>query len=184
MKFRASLAFIVVASSAACTSAGDTLLAPVTGSASFDAVTGVKPPPPLGSEETDIFISVSPSECGLTCGAARLTTATSFAGTVSGRYFANTQQNSGWVEFESNAYIIASSNARIQFDRMTGQKSGQGTLTLRSSPFTVLDLKLVHDVRGTYGPCDVYGSCAQLQFLYGDDGVGFLTVNRAGTGGG
>jgi hypothetical protein len=187
MKFRASFVFVLVAAVSACTSTSDSPLAPEVG-ASY-AREGVKPPPPLGSEDTQIEISVSPSDgecsfdCCTECSLDVSATATTFFALATGRYFANTQANSGWVAFESNEDITASQNARIQFDKKTGQRSGQGTLTLNFAPFTVLDLSLVHDVVGSFGPCPgTPGSttpCANLTFLYGDDSEGTLTVRRS-----
>lgn len=182
MKFRASFAFMLVAALSACTSTSDSPLAPEVNGPSF-AKEGVKPPPPLGSEDTRIDIAVFPSESCSECSADVSTMATFFFAQASGRYFANTQQNSGWISFVSNADVMASPNARIQFDKKMGQKSGEGTLTLRYAPFTVLDLTLVHDVYGTFGPCPgTVGAttpCASLDFLYGDDSEGHIEVRRS-----
>ena len=153
MQFRASLTFVLIAAAAACTATGDgptAVAGPDVGSATYDL--GVRPPPPLGSEETDIDISagVPPT----TSGPSAAFSASFFPlSQVAGRYFANTQSTNAWIQFVTNNTVVASPNARLQYNQKTGRTTGQGTLTLVSDG-TVLDLSTLTIV----GPAS-FGSC-------------------------
>ena len=187
MRFRSSLTFVFIAAVAGCTTTGDTptgVLDPDVGTARFDA-SGVKPPPPLGSEETDIQIDASLGFSAAEHGpnAAFSVADNQFHAQVEGRYFANTQSTNAWIDFESNALVVASKGARLQYNEKTGRTNGHGTLTDLDG--TVLDLSLVTIISGHLGGCnpspeldEAPGFCGSVQFTYGAGGGGSIEVNK------
>ena len=177
MQFRASLTFVLIAAAAACTATGDgptAVAGPDVGSAAFDL--GVRPPPPLGSEETDIDISagVPPT----TNGPSAAFSASFFPlSQVAGRYFANTQSTNAWIQFVTIGNVVASPNARLQYNQRTGKTTGQGTLTIVGPGGAVLDLSTLTIVgQPFFGACGAISShpitCAYAEF----DGGGFISV--------
>ncbi len=183
MKFRASLAFVILATASACTNVADgptgVAVANV-GGAAFER--GVKPPPPLGTEDTEISIFADLG--GEFPSALRALSNRMFEGTAAGRYFANTQSTNGWIQFESTESVTASNGARLQYNEQQGRTNGRGTLT--DSDGDVLDLARVQISFGSFfGPCpEPYSEgpyCAEVTFTY--DGIpgGTLRVSRVFT---
>jgi hypothetical protein len=183
MKFRASLAFVCVAALSACTTADNPTGLSDQDAASFE--TGVKPPPPLGSEDTEVAIDVQVAEAPIST--ADFVTAAEanvfFSGVAVGRYFANTQSTNGWIQFESNESVQASQGARLQFNEKQGRTEGHGTLI--DGDGTVLDLALVEIIAGSFGGCageDAPSAiCANLTILYDGLYIGTMVVALADT---
>lgn len=188
MKLRTVLVFVLATSLttalAACSSATDNVAGPTSldqSTAAQDKALGVKPPPPLGSEETDIYISVGSGSPGLAStggpAAADAGDLFSFVGKLSGRYFANTESTNGWIEFESTDDIVASPSARLQYDQKSMKTTGNGTLTMGDK---VLYLDLIQITSGYFGSCGSastdFGPCASVTFTYGQNSSGFLSV--------
>jgi len=108
-----------------------------------------------------------------------------FHAQVAGRYFANTQSTNAWIDFESNAFVIASKGARLQYHERSGRTNGRGTLTDLDG--TVLDLSLVTIISGHLGGCNpspppeldvAPGFCGSVQFTYGGGGGGSISVTK------
>jgi hypothetical protein len=174
MRFRASLAFVLVAAASACTFTSDSPLAPDVDGARFERE-GVKPPPPLGTEDTymeiDANLSESPPEGDFT---AADHVPEHFDAQVFGRYFANTQSNNKWIAFDRvlGATIPVSQNARLAYNEDQLRTSGHGTLV--DADGTVLDMALVTILSwSSFGSCaeddEVPVHCAVITFRYGNN---------------
>jgi hypothetical protein len=182
MKFRASLAFVLIAAASACTASDSStgLTGPDVGGPAFETSRGVKPPPPLGTEDTEIAISVQVEDEVPTgdFNAAADHGDEFFNGVAAGRYFANTQSTNGWIQFETNESVIASQGARLAYNEKQDRTNGHGTLI--DSDGTVLDLALVKIIGGSFGACagdDAPSSiCANLQILYDGEFIGTIVV--------
>jgi hypothetical protein len=178
MKIRAAIAAMFVATAVACAPGSDSptgVAAPE--SAQFGKVAGVKPPPPLGSEETSIQIYVPGDDFGefsATHGPSANVSFPGFLGFAQGRYFANTQSTNGWIQFVTANGVTASNNAKLSYNEKNGKTTGQGTLT---DPYGhVLDLSLVQIVPPShFGTCDVF-QCASIQFIYAGQYPGSINV--------
>lgn len=186
MKIHAFLPFALLIATA-CASVDDTS-AGVTAPESIESYRsdfGLKPPPPLGSEETSISINIAGDEIvgEWQPGVSAVSAAAfpGFAGIVRGRYFANTPTRNAWIQFESFGGVIASPDARLQYNQMTGRTSGKGTLT---SGGAVIDLSLFQFDAGTiFGVCGVgvNGSCAHFSFVYDGNKAGYGYVSPVGS---
>ena len=146
---------------------------------------GVKPPPPLGSEETSIFIGVdgdgTSSERQSGPSAESAAAVPEFSATLRGRYFANTPNQNAWIQFETLGNVIASPGARLQYNEKTGKTTGNGTLT--DGNRVVIDLRLVQiDAGSVFGVCGSAegGSCAHFSFIYDGTRDGGGSVSPVG----
>ncbi len=154
-----------------CTATADNPTAaslPDVGTAHF---AGVKPPPPLGTEET--FIEIDFFGGGEFAG-LRAADAQNFqwSNRVFGRYFANNPLTNGWIDFASGDGVIASPNARLEYNNKNGKTKGHGTLT--DSYGVVLDLSKIQITSGGFGKCTPV--CANIAFTYDGLSGGFLFV--------
>ena len=193
MKYRRSFPFVLAAALASCTNA-DTptgVSSLDVGDPRYETSRGVKPPPPLSSEDTDIDIS-SPVIDGLDLDPLDASTMADpdpdlgadgyFNGLgARGRYFAGPPELShGWIHFETSPTVIASPNARLAYNEKTGKTTGIGTLT--DADGTVLYLSRVEIILGQFGPCpdgppDTYVPlCAEATFEYNGIEGGLLFV--------
>lgn len=173
MRSRSYLSLAVLAVAFGCTSVGDNstlATAPDVGGPNFSA--GVKPPPPLGTEETTInLLSPSSETPDFGEGVVSGPSAESFANLpfsafhVLGRYFANNASTNGWVQFVSGNGIVASANAKLEYNQKNGKTTGIGTLTADG---VVLDLSKIQITSGFFGKCSSY-PCASVLFSY--DGI-------------
>lgn len=187
MLSRSRLAFVIVAATACTSVENPAAIAPADlASAQFEtAASGVKPPPPLGTQETEMRLDVFSSETafartsGPSAGASALDF--SFHARVAGRYMANTQGTNGWVDFVTYGEVVASPNARLQYNEKTGKTYGVGTLTDNGG--NVLYLNLIQITWGSFGSCGAVdqdqSNCAQVAFTYGNGGSGRFSVNPA-----
>ena len=183
MRNRLYLSFALLGVAIGCTAVGDhqTLAtAPDVGAANF--ATGVKPPPPLGTEETSIFLdspsSETPAGDVVSGPSAAIGANRPFTHGVLGRYFANNPSTNGWIQFVSGDGVVASANAKLEYNPKNGKTTGQGTLTYN---FVVLDLSKIQITSGFFGKCPPpSGPCAAIEFSY--DGIpgGSLSVYPPG----
>ena len=177
MKIRPRLAFVLVAATSACTSTSDSPLAPDIGGASYE-LEGVKPPPPLGREDTYIDINVMVAE-GTETPADVFTSAdlvgdNVFNTQVFGRVFANSQDTNEWISFESGPGVTATVNAHLAYHAVENKTNGQGILI--DGDGTMLDLSLVTIQPGAYvGACPAastgYALCGVITFTYNNNGA-------------
>lgn len=187
MQFRSLSALVMCAAVAACSSVESPVAVDVL-SPQFDATArGVKPPPPLGTEETDMVLSVSTR--GEEVAFARAESPSpfvNFSEQVRGRYLVNTQSTNAWVDFVStydgdgNVIVLASPNARLQYNEKSEKTTGQGTLT--DAYGNVVYLNLIQFNSGSYfRPCFGVevgeGGCANASFTYdGENGQGTFSI--------
>jgi hypothetical protein len=174
MKFRAGLAFVCVAAISACTSDNPTGLSNPIADPAFAA--GVKPPPPLGTEDTYIEIDAQVAEDFSTSADAAVSMETIadpfFNARLLGRTFYNTQGNNAWIAFEEVIGGTASQNARLAYNQDQNKTNGHGILT--DADGTVLNLALVTILpTSVFNPCpdadDGYALCAVINFIYNND---------------
>ena len=175
MKIRPRLAFVLVAATSACTSTSDSPLAPDVGGASYE-IEGVKPPPPLGTEDTYIEINATLSEGSETPAdaftSADLVGDNLFIARVFGRVFANSQDTNEWISFVSGGDVTATVNAHLAYHAVENKTNGQGILV--DGDGTVLDLGLVTIQTASYvGSCPAastgYVLCVTITFTYNNN---------------
>ena len=147
MRNRACLtvALLAVTAAACATGPGDGPVAPSLARVSDDLELIPPPPPPVDTGDSYVDLDV---------GGAFFR--------ASGRYFANTQGTNAWIDFKSaytpagEAIVLASPNARLQYNERTGKTSGKGTLQylLGDGSVRVLELSQVRITSGHFGACD------------------------------
>ena len=187
MRFRSFLSLALFAAATACTAVvdGPTAVETPNVGPAF-ATEGLKPPPPLGTQETRIDLESPssetpyPPEADFAGGPSAESALENqpFSARVFGRYFANTQGTNGWIAFVSGGCVIASPNAKLQYNEKSGKTSGHGTLTCNG---VVLDLSKIEITSGGFGGCtfnseDQLYTCRSFFFSY--DGIegGFVNV--------
>ncbi len=183
MYIRSALVMLGLTAAIGCSTSTDlTGLSPISdGPQLARDASGVKPPPPLGTGDTEIFIDVGPSDVvDLSGGPSAESSefALSFSARVLGTYFANTESTNGWIRFESTGDVVASQGARLQYDEKHGRTTGHGTLTDQSTG-AVLYLELIEITMGSFGSCSEQFQqfvCANVSFTYSDDAEGTLIV--------
>ena len=183
MRYRSYLSLALFAAVTACSSFADAPTAVESPSVEPKMSTeGLKPPPPLGTQETSITIDSPSSETPGSEASERSSNASTaqqnrrFFASVLGRYFANTQGTNGWIAFVSNACVTASANAKLQYNEKTKKTSGHGTLTRKATDGcggpVVLDLSKIEITGGGFGGCTlVDGSYSCRTFFFSYDGI-------------
>ena len=178
MRFRSFLSLALFAAATACSAVaeGPTAVETPNVGPAF-AAEGLKPPPPLGTQETSIDLESPSSETPYPpaadfAGGPSAESALAnqpFSARVFGRYFANTQGTNGWIAFVSGGCVIASPNAKLQYNEKSGRTSGHGTLTACNG--VVLDLSKIEITDGGFGGCTFSSggellSCRSFTFTY------------------
>jgi hypothetical protein len=154
--------------SAACAAQTEGLTEPATRRSEFRFEGGNPPPPPLDTQAVSIDASASTNE-----------------GTVffrpSARYFVNRTETVAWLAFASNSTVLASPNARLQFNEKSGTTHGNGTLTDASGKL-LLDLSQVTIIgdKSDLGSCNPENRnvCGSITFVTPTGGAGTLLVRR------
>ena len=181
MRYRRYFFLAMLVAAPACTGGVDGPTAVNNTDALFDE--GIKPPPPLGSEDVDISISLPSSDLSsdfLTAGgpSAESIESSSFFATLHGIYFSNSEGTNGWILFMSEDCLVASPDARLQYNEKNGKTFGHGTLT--NCDDVVLDLSKVQITGGGFGGCEASElevfSCRSIQFSYNGEEGGNITV--------
>ena len=187
MRYRNYFFLAILAAVPACTADVEGPMGAKSGDALFEE--GIKPPPPLGSGDVDISISSPSSETpseGLPTGGPSAASVgnLSFSAEVHGLYFSNSELTNGWILFLSEECLIASPDAKLQFNERNGKTFGHGTLTKTcGSVAVVLDLSKIQINGGGFGGCEVSlddeFTCRQIFFTY--DGIGEGVINVSPT---
>jgi hypothetical protein len=177
MRYRDYFFLALLVAAPACTADVEGPTGVRSGDALFEE--GIKPPPPLGSEDVDISISSPSSETPseiLTLGGPSAASVGNlpFNADVHGLYFSNSELTNGWILFLSEECLIASPDAKLQFNEKNGRTFGHGTLTKTCGDVdVVLDLSKIQITGGGFGGCEVslddVFTCRQILFTY--DGI-------------
>ena len=190
MRYRSGLAFAVFIVAACSVGVDGPVAVETPDVAPAFSRDGIKPPPPIGSGDTEIEIfspsSETPEEIGIDGGpSASAFDNQPFSASVTGRYFANGPGNNGWISFESDECVVASPDAKLQYNGHNGKTHGHGTLTLLPGcgGVVVLDLSKIEITGGGFGNCElnIYSNkyeCDSFQFSY--NGVPGGNVNVGG----
>jgi hypothetical protein len=170
MRYRACFSFLLLLGAAACATATESPTAPP--SLAFSpADDGEKPPPPLDTGDVAVNVNYDGA----------------FA-RVAARYFANTQGTNVWIAFESNEFVTASPNARLQYNPKSGRTHGGGTLTFADGSVRPIDLSTISLSNSTLGSCtsnpttDRVG-CGTADLFIGGRKVGSISVSPKTTRG-
>jgi hypothetical protein len=174
MRYRACFSFLLLVSAAACATATESPTAPPSLAVSPSGDDGEPPPPPLDTGDVDINMNYDGG---------------SFS--PAGRYFANKQRTNAWIAFETSYHagapgipkVVASPDARLQYNERSGKSSGRGTLELydvEGSLIGTIVLGQLSVAGGTLGSCSSEtGVCGSL-FFKGDGSVRSLGVYLEG----